>query len=646
MRQIILILAMLLTLVCTGTSKEKSFTLLHTSDEHSILLPVPLADYHPEKEDNALGGFARLSTLVKKVRNEKKDEPVLLFSSGDFIGGSPFAWLIPLGYSPELEVMKKIGYNAAALGNHEFDYGPDVLAEYFLRAGYPGYHDKLTLLGTNLNIPAETKLNEVEVAENNLFTLDNGLTIGVFSLLGEKAFSVAPTAHPVSISPPLEAAQKQVKLLRQSGADVIIALTHSGMDEDYQLASAVEGIDVILGGHYHYKTPGPEFVNNTIIFHSGYYLQHLGELELAFDTSTKGLRVLNDENNTPYHTLLDSSVDEDPEIKAMVDKYGNKLNKFIESYTGSLVSSFDDFVMYSEFPLIKENIKTETTTGNFITDAMRLMTGRLLDEQVDIAFQANGVIREDIFPGTTDWSKGKITFFDLVSVSGLGMGPDNSPGYPLVSFYLTGEDVYNLLETASLLPLVLGDTFFLQFSGLRYSYDPGKAFWLTIPLLDIPVPAYRSVTNAEIYYGEGIQTDDKFKKIKKCNEKLYHIVTDHYLASYLPVVGELLPRLNLTPRNKQGVPFDNIDQTIVKHNGQEFKVWETITRHALSFKKNEEGIPVVPPVYKQTQNRIIKTEGMPLFVWSYSLMAVLLAGLFLLIRWRIIKRNTKEKPAE
>ncbi len=628
---------LILTLAITslhGNAQEKRFTLLHTSDEHSNLLPLPLADYHPEKSDNSLGGFARLSSLVNQVREGKKDEPVLLFSSGDFLGGSPFAWLTPLGYSPELEIMKKIGYNAIAIGNHEFDYGPDVLAKYFKRAGYPDHHEHLPLLGANLNIPPEIKLNEIQIHDNFLFTLDNDIVLGVFALMGESAFSVAPSAKPVTIAPPLDVAKKQVALLREAGADIVIALTHSGMDEDYRLASDVEGIDIILGGHYHYRTPEPEIVNNTIIMHSGYYLQHLGKLEIAYDISTGDLQILNAVNNSPYFFRLDSSVEEDPEIAAMTDIYGQQLSDYISSYTSGQIENVGEVVMYSDFPMVKESAMAETTTGNFITDAMRLMTAGLMDVQVDIAFQANGIIRGDIFPGTTKWSKGKITFFDMVSVSGLGMGLDRSPGYPIVSFYLTGNDVYNLLETASLLPLIMGDTFFLQFSGLKFNYDPGKAFWLYIPVLDIPIPAYQSVTNAEIYTGKGVQDLENFEKIKKCDEKLYHLVTDYYLASYLPLVSEILPRLEIIPRNNKGIPFDNIDKTIVKNNGREFKVWQAMTRYALSFENNKDGIPVLPTIYNQTQNRIVKDQAIPLYVWSYSIVVLLIIGLIILItRW-------------
>ncbi len=635
--KVLLTFIMLTLIVFSSVGREKRFTLLHTSDEHSNLLPLPFVDYHPDKPDGSLGGFARLSTLVKQVRDEKQDEPVLLFSSGDFIGGSPFAWLVPLGHSAELEIMKEVGYDAIAIGNHEFDYGPEILADYFERAGYPDYHEHLPLLGSNLDIPSDIKLKDILIPDNHLFSLSNGLVVGVFSLLGEGAYSVAPSAWPVGIHPSTETARKQAGLLREEGADVIIALTHSGIVHDRLLASKIQGIDVILGGHDHYKTPRPEIVNNTIILHSGYFLEYVGKLELAVDVSTGSLRILNDEKDNPYLIKLDSRIEEDPVITSIIDRYGMYLNEFVKTFTGGLVGDYGETVLYSDFSLIKESKMEETTTGNFITDAMRFMGERYTGENVDIAFQANGNIRHDIIPGTTEWSKGEVSFLDLASISGIGMGEDMNPGYPLVSFYMTGEDVLTLLEIASLMPQVMGDAFFLQFSGLKYSYDPGKALWLTIPILDIPVPAYRSVINAGIYEGENIPANDNFEKIKDSSEELYHLVSDYHLASFLPIISKVSDRLHIVLRNAEGKPVEDIRQTIIKHDEREFKVWEAIIRYAATFEKNEYGVPEIPHLYKDIQQRIVKKEGIPLYVWSYSTILLFFAGVFVLAGYLMIK---------
>ena len=172
------------------SAQEQRFTILHTSDEHSVLTSLPAVDYHPEISNPTLGGFARLSGLVKQIRAEKSGESVLLFSSGDFIGGSPYAWLILEGYSPEIELMMQIGYDATTIGNHEFDYGPDALTEYLKRAGYPEANEKLPLIISNVNIPDGHSLLDVALLPHKIMELENGLKLGLFGILGIDAYSV------------------------------------------------------------------------------------------------------------------------------------------------------------------------------------------------------------------------------------------------------------------------------------------------------------------------------------------------------------------------------------------------------------------------------------------------------------------------
>jgi 5'-nucleotidase / UDP-sugar diphosphatase len=625
-----------LLLLTFNYSFSQKFTILGTSDEHSVLLPLPLTDYHPAMKNPALGGYARLATLVNNIREEKGDEPVLLFSSGDIIGGTPFAWLILEGYSPEIELMGKIGYNAMTIGNHEFDYGPDLLAEYFLRAGYPFNEQNPRLIASNLKIPEGHKLLDTGIEEHYLFDLSNGLTIGVFGLLGKAAYDVAGFAEPVEVYDQHSVAAKQVSLLRYAGADIVVALTHSGIAEDRQLARKVSGIDIILGGHDHYITPEPEKINNTIIIHSGYNLEKLGILELELDSDTGELLLVNSRNGTPYHKAIDSSIDEDPAILEMTDVYLEKLNEFISVQTDGMFGDVAAGILQMDFSMRRELPFTETTVGNFVTDAMRLMSEEITGEKVHVAFQGDGVIRSDIVPGTMEWSDGMVSFFDLVTVSGLGSGKDSGAGYPLVSLYLTEKEIYNVLEISSLLSQFMGDIYFLQVSGIRFSHDPGKATWLKVPVLNIPVPAYRSVLNAELYAGEGIQDDDNYIPIDKEGERLYHVVTDYYLTSFLPMVGEILPKLGIVLKDRHGNQLE-IDQTLILNQGKEFKVWEAVARYAVSLDTDSGEMPVMPDYYSNTSGRITLKAGVPLKYWSYLALVLTLILLYYLIRFIVIK---------
>jgi 5'-nucleotidase / UDP-sugar diphosphatase len=606
------------------------FTIVHTSDEHSSLLPAPLTDYHPEKDNPALGGYARLATKINQIRKEKGDEPVLVISSGDVMGGTPFAWLILNGYSAELEIMKHIGYDAMTIGNHEFDYGPETLAEYFLRAGYGEQGNKMSVISSNIVIPEHHSLGKVHIESNKIYQLSNGLKVGVFGLMGENALKLAPYAPPVTFSNPYESARLQVNQLKQQGADIIIAITHSGIREDRLLARRVAGIDIILGGHDHIKTEAPEVVNGVMIFHPSYYTQKAGVYEFAINSNQKP-ELLNLKNNKSILVDVDAAIEEDSTVAAMILGYKDALNRFVAEYTDSLFYDVQQTALKSLFSMKKEKNLKESSIGNFVTDAMRLVTQELTGEKVDFAFQANGVIRGSVIPGSMPWGENQVSFFDLVTVSGLGSGPDKLPGYPMVSVYLTEKEVLNALEVTAMLSQVYGDIFFLNFSGLRYTYDPGRALWMKVPFINLPLPANKAVISAEKFVGEGLQREGYFQPLDKNNDRLYHVVSDYYIISFLPMVGKILPHLEIVLKNKNGDSVEP-DETIIYYNNREFKVWEAVARYANSIHQNG----LLPEYYKNASARIIENRGVPLYVYAYSALALLFLllafGIYLLIK--------------
>lgn len=626
---------LLLTFSSILHAQEKRFTILHTSDEHSTLLPLPLTDYKKDTANPTLGGFARLATKVKQIKSEKGEEPVILLSSGDIMGGSPFAWLILQQQSHEAAIMQKIGYSAMTIGNHEFDYGPDVLAEYLLRSGYqqqaPG---GMSLIASNLDIPANHSLAKAAIETNKIITLPNGIKLGIFGILGAGAYSLAPYAPPVKISNQFDACEKQVKVLKDKGADVIVLLSHSGIAEDREMAKKIKGIDIILGGHDHINTPEPEIVNGTILVHPDYYLRHVGKLELSYNTSKKELSLVNKQ----YLLPLDHTVPEDSLIAAYISECQDSLNAFLKNYSGEMFTDIRQNIIQSAFPVVKDKELVETNIGNYIADAMRLAGGEVIGEKVDFAFQGNGVIRADIIPGSMSWSKEQFSLFDLLTIVGLGSGPDKSAGYPMISVYLTEKEIYNVLEVTAMLSQVYGDNFFLQVSGIQYDLDPGKSMWMKIPYLNLPIPANFAVNNVRLYQGEGIQpAESQYTTLDRNGDRLFHVVTDYYLAAFLPMVGELLPKLSITFKNKEGKEV-SLDDCIVRHDGREFKVWEAVARYSATLKE-------MPEVYKVKQGRIHEQRGVPLVVWTITALVLLFTGIILLIRKLLKKRRVKAVAA-
>jgi 5'-nucleotidase / UDP-sugar diphosphatase len=628
----------------SGETEELYFCVLHTNDLHSALIPhSPAIDYHPEKENPTIGGFARLATAVDEIRRNKmaEGEPVLLFDAGDFLGGAAFAWLALQGHAAELTIMQKMGYDAVVIGNHEYDYGPDILAQYLLKAGYPEAHDKTLVLASNTGAPQEHPLAAQDLYRNiGLLELENGLKVGVFGLMGESAVLVIGETGDVEFLDQHEAARQAVDKLKERGADVIVGITHSGMHEDMELAREVPGIDVIVGGHCHTALYQPVLENDTIIAQAGSLGRYLGQLELAYNPDTAEVRVRNEENNRPFLIPIDNSFAFHPEIDAMVTEYTLILNAHVAEMTGGKFDNIMSTVARSDFVLSNHPPLSETPFGNFVTDAMRMVAREVTGERVDIAGQANGSIRKSIFPGTMEHSAGNLSFYEIVEATSMGYGRDGYAGCPIVSLYFTGEEVRRLLEIGILLQEFIGDSFFLQFSGLRYSYNPANALLLTVPFTNLPIPTARAVTMAELYTGDGIQPvdGDEFVPLNRGDENLYHLVTDAYLLLFLPLVADMLPQLEIVPKNADGepVPLDRLDELIVHHaDGRELKVWEAVVTYAAAQPSGVDGVPRLSDYYESTAGRIYQVWTFPLVGWLYLILAVVVAGtVFLLLRRR------------
>ena len=626
-------------------AEEINFTILHTNDEHSALIPhSPAVDHDPLTDDPEMdptrGGFARLGSAAADIRarKEEKQEPVFLLNAGDFIGGSLFGWLSLRNQAPELKLLQEIGYDVAVIGNHEFDYGPDILADYLREAGYPEAHDSTVILASNVEPPVDHPLSaENLIRYTQIMEVADEFTMGLFSLVGKDAVEVMADSGEVSFTDQHQTAHRKVDFLKEQGADIIVAVTHSGVQEDKELAREVENIDLIVGGHSHTPLYEPLQVDNTIIVQAGAYLDYLGQLELAYDVEEQKLRIRNNDH-TPFLIPLDSTVQPEPQIAELIAEYQQELNNLIAEMSGGLYEDVMDPVAQSDFTIRSYPSAEETPGGNFVTDAMRLVTEEITGQQVDIAVQASGNIRKDIIPGR----EGYIALYDLVEAVGLGLGSDGYPGYPVVSVYFTGKEISYILEVAVLLEELMGDHYFLQFSGLYYDYNPADAVLMQLPFLNIPLPTTRAVKNAGIYRGAGIQPaarNNEFEILKGDENKLYHLVTDSYIFSFLPLAEEMLPQVEFTPRFEDGTPLSmsEIDNLKVEFRDRELKVWETVVMYADSLSREDSEMNnrtgVIPDYYSAQAQRINKVQTFGYQNWLI-LTAVLFAAAGAVVIWR------------
>ncbi len=563
----------------------QNFTIMHTNDEHSHLIPhSSVLDYHPQKSDSSIGGIKRLASLSAELENARNDwaEEVLLVSAGDFKAGSPFAWLSLEDRAVELNLMQKTGYDIVTLGNHEFDYGPKALAEYLDRAGYPEAQQKTAVIASNLEIPEGHKMQETGIKRTKVMEVSSELTLGFFGLLGENAELVNPRTEPMEFADRIKTAEEMIDKLKNQGADVIIAITHSGLTEDIELAQNTENLDLIIGGHSHTKLEKPREVDNTKIVQTEEHMKYLGVLDFAFYPDDHTLELKNEERGQSYLEKIDDSINPDENIAEITDEKTEMLKDYTAEVTNGRYEDLFASPFTMDFSFSDKNLYSDTPFGNFFTDALRLGAQNILGGDIDFAFQANGSIRGGLEPGVMPWSEDQISYYELAASSSLFRGDDGRPGSPLVETYLSEREIIRILEISSFLSEYMGERQFFQVSGLRYTYDRRRATLFRIPRFDIPVPTGRSVLSAERYTGEGTQlkSPNAYQKMERGGDKLYRVVTDYYILEYLPEINKYLPFMSVRPKYEDGTPMEDMEDAIVYRNGQEIKVWEVLWHYA------------------------------------------------------------------
>lgn len=233
-----------LTLLCPFclTAQNREVMILHTSDSHSCIEPIS-----PNYSDTAMadkGGFIRRAALISDIRKEY-DGKVLLLDCGDFSQGSAYYTLFK--GDVEVALMNEMGYDACAIGNHEFDYGLDNLSRLMRTARFPFVCCNYDFRGT----PCEG------LAKPYVTKVCAGVKIGIFGVSPKPDGLVSKANYDgMKYTNPAKAAQPVIDRLRnEEKCDIVVCLSHLGWDigsnDDQSLVSATTGIDILLGGHTH-----------------------------------------------------------------------------------------------------------------------------------------------------------------------------------------------------------------------------------------------------------------------------------------------------------------------------------------------------------------------------------------------------------
>jgi len=393
-------------------------TILHVNDTHGRILPYIEGT---SGDQQMVGGAAYLAHMIQGERSKNPDGTLLL-SAGDMFQGTPVSNLFK-GRSVA-DAMNYLKFDAMAVGNHEFDWGMDVLQHLIAYSGFP-------YLSANIKDNRDRYLPGVKpyiIVDRKKVKI---AIIGITTPEVPRITTPGRFKH-MTVDRPEDVLPRFIKKAKDEGAVIIIVLSHLGLDADKDLAQSIPGIHVIVGGHSHTALENPVVVGNTIIVQAGAYGLYLGVLKLKIDPDNGRIIVHTEENELE---------------KVMAGKdmpYDKELARIIHAYYGRIQKEYSKVVGETSVPLVRYH-QRESNIGNFICDTMRKKTG------TDIAFINSGAIRNNI-------PKGRITLEQVFTL----LPFDNN----LVTMKLTGKQILEILEQNAKLEHGI-----LQVSGMEIRYD-------------------------------------------------------------------------------------------------------------------------------------------------------------------------------
>jgi 2',3'-cyclic-nucleotide 2'-phosphodiesterase (5'-nucleotidase family) len=361
------ILAVVLSCLASlpGVAAER-LTILHTNDVHGHLRPFSypaiamrdsrIADL-PAWRD--IGGIARRATLAARIREELKRQgtPVWLVDAGDFYFYSPFS----LEYQGLADViaMNRAGYDLATLGNHEFEDSPADLRRLIAAARFD-----FVCANVADSVAGGT------LAKRYVMRRVGGARVGIFGLVTSSAGRKPAARDGIGVEDPMAVAPAVVARLRGAEqADVVVVISHLGMDNDRRLARTVPGIDVIVGAHSHTRLPQGEMVwwsdepksdevGGTIIVQTGQRGGELGRLDLLLDRNASGRwRVV---RHRARLIPVTGGTPDDPAVAAVLDSlwapHAAKYDEVIATATADFADRGDDV---SQVHFIADAIRAE-----------------------------------------------------------------------------------------------------------------------------------------------------------------------------------------------------------------------------------------------------------------------------------------------
>ncbi|HUT47988.1 MAG TPA: bifunctional metallophosphatase/5'-nucleotidase [Alphaproteobacteria bacterium] len=451
-----------------------TLTVIHTNDVHDRVDPVSAFNNTCGAKDRAkkrcFGGYSRLMTLIHDMRKTSTN-PVVL-SGGDQFQGSLFYRT----YKGRLaaKAMNLIGYDATAIGNHEFDDGPAVLARFIKSARFP-------VVATNIDAAREPGLNGL--IRPFVVLRVGSRKIGIVGYTTEDTPELSKVGKRVRFTRAEDALSAAIAILKTMRVNKIIAVSHAGFRRDKRVAAAVEGIDVIVGGHTNTllsnsargaEGPYPVVVKSpagkpVLVVQAFAFSRYVGKLEVRFDGS--GVPVKWQGDLVP----VGFEVPKHPKMEALIKAMRGPVDALRRKVVGELATGLDGSTQTCR--------SRECTMGNMVADALVWKTRA---QGTQIAFINGGGVRASMGAGPA--TMGAI----------LVVLPFQNA---LATLKLRGRDLRAALEHG-VSQVTEGAGRFPQVSGMHFVWDPAR-------------PRGKRIVSVEVRAGQGWSplTDDAVYKV-------------------------------------------------------------------------------------------------------------------------------------
>ena len=516
------------------------FTIFHTNDLHSHFdgIKVPIGKSYEKR-----GGFARMTTLIKDLREKKKNEIVLGVDAGDFFAGTIFSGIALSNdpQFPEYQFFKDNQYDLLTIGNHEFD-AQNTGLEIMLKKAEPNANS-FPFIATNLYVTHGSTLKKFlgddklirSYAIKEVKSPKGTIRFGFLGILGPDGCLVSRSTrgdvHFLGFNDDKSKVEfdELVKLLNDKiddlknhkKVDVVILTMHGGGEESHKLALQLRGLDILISGHTHKQ----EFaiVNNVIINQTGSYGENLGLLEFSFDTKLKKVKLSNPDNS--HVITVSEKIAEDPIWKKRINLWREKSFKIMKE-----TSNPNEIVFTPKKSYVRSS-KIPNPMGELVTKAALTELNSKLSptDKADIYITSMGLVRTS-FHQNIPYTRAEI--FEAVSI---GYDETNAPGVDVSSFYLTPNELKLIVN------------FMEIYSHISTSFSPAISPNLSFKVRKWGIPFINRIYDLKL---NGVEVTDLKRNI--------HVATNKFVVLNIETVKKISRGwIDLIPKNKKGEGMTN-----------------------------------------------------------------------------------------